>query len=161
MAGAVTNEHGDGGTPEVFRLMRERGVALCPTLAAGHAVSQYRGWRPGTDPEPERLRLKRASFRAALNAGVPICFGSDVGVFAHGDNARELELMVEYGMPAIDALRSATAVNARVLRLPDRGRVAPGLLADLVAVTGDPTRDISAARAVRLVMLHGRLVRQD
>jgi imidazolonepropionase-like amidohydrolase len=161
MAGAVTIEHGDGGTPEVFRLMREHGVALCPTLAAGHAVSQYRGWRPGVDPEPARVQAARASFRAAMEAGVDICFGSDVGVFPHGDNARELELMVAYGMPAIDALRSATSVNARVLRLPDRGRVRPGLLADLVAVAGDPARDISAARAVRLVMLNGRLVRQD
>ena len=161
LAGVVTIEHGDGGTPEVFRMMAERGIALCPTLAAGHAVSQYRGWRPGVDPEPARVAAKRASFRAALDAGVTICFGSDVGVFAHGDNARELELMVEYGMRPLDALRSATSVNGRVLRLPDRGAVRAGLLADLVAVAGDPAADVSAMRAVRMVMLNGRVVRED
>jgi len=159
-AGVLTIEHGDGGTPEVFRLMAERGVALCPTLAAGDAVSQYAGWRKGVDPEPARVVAKRASFRAALAAGVPICFGGDVGVYAHGDNVRELELMVDYGMPTVDALRAATSGNAGILLLPDRGRVAPGLLADLIAVDGDPTRDLSALRNVRLIMKDGVVVRE-
>jgi imidazolonepropionase-like amidohydrolase len=154
LAGFDTIEHGDGGTPEVFRLMAERGVALCPTLAASEAIAGYRGWKPG-DPEPERIRESRESFQAALAAGVTICAGSDVGVFDHGDNARELELMVAYGMPPLDVLHAATAGNADVFRLDDRGRVAPGLLADLVAVEGDPTADVSALRNVSLVMKGG------
>jgi imidazolonepropionase-like amidohydrolase len=159
MAGVRTIDHGDGGTAETFALMVEHGVALCPTLAAGDAIAQYGGWRKGVDPEPARIAAKRESFRRALDAGVDLCFGGDVGVYPHGDNARELEMMVDYGMSAADVLRVATEGNARIFGLDDRGRVAPGLLADLVAVGGDPSTDISALRQVELVMKGGAIVR--
>jgi len=159
LAGVTTIEHGDGGTPEVFRLMAERGVGLCPTLAASEAVEGYRGWRKGVDPEPARIAAKRRSFQAALAAGVPLCFGGDVGVFPHGDNVRELELMVNYGMTPQAALTSATSGNASLFGL-DReiGTVASGMRADLIAVSGDPTADITALRRVVMVMQNGRLV---
>jgi imidazolonepropionase-like amidohydrolase len=155
-AGVTTIEHGDGGTAEVFQMMRARGVALCPTLAAAEAYAIYFSqYVPGRTPEPDRLKEKWTSFRLALDAGVPICFGGDVGVFAHGKNVRELELMVAHGMTPLAALKAATSGNAQILQLRDRGRIAPGLLADLVAVEGDPTQEIGALWKVQAVWKGG------
>jgi imidazolonepropionase-like amidohydrolase len=160
VAGADTIEHGNGGTPEIFRLMRERNVAFCPTLAATDAISRYRGWN-GQAPEPAGVTEKRASFAAALAARVPMCMGGDVGVYAHGDNVREMELMAAYGMARADVLIAATSGNARFFGLSGKlGSIKPGLLADLVAVEGDPTAGLSALRAIRLVMKDGRIVRE-
>jgi imidazolonepropionase-like amidohydrolase len=161
LAGVDTIEHGNEGNVEVFRLMRERGTGYCPTLAASDAIARYSGWN-GAAPEPESIRLKRASFAAALAAGVTMCMGGDVGVFPHGDNASEMELMAAWGMRPADVLIAATSGHARLFQLADRlGSVRAGLLADLIAVDGDPTRDVRAVRSVRLVMKGGVIVRAE
>jgi imidazolonepropionase-like amidohydrolase len=159
LAGVQTIEHGDGGTAEVFSLMAERGVALCPTIAAGDAVTRYQGW-DGSEPAPERIRQKRESIRLALASGVTVCNGSDAGVFAHGKNAREIELMVAYGLPPLDALKAATSGNAAMLGLDDRGVIAAGKRADVVAVAGDPSNDIEALNRPIFVMKSGRVYRR-
>ena len=157
-AGVTTIEHGDNGTEEVFKIMKEKGVALCPTLAAGDAISQYRGWRKGIDPEPERISTKKKTFALALKAGVTICMGGDVGVYTHGDNAREMELMVEYGMKPTEVLQSATSVNATVFGYADKiGSIKKGMLADLITVEGDPSIDIKNIRKIKMVMKDGKV----
>jgi imidazolonepropionase-like amidohydrolase len=145
----------------VWKLMVEKQVAYCPTLAAPEATAQYAGWKKGVDPEPARLARKRETFKAALASGVKMCFGGDVGVYPHGDNVRELELMVQWGMTPLAATIAATSGNATTFHLDDRvGRVREGLLADLIAVDGDPTKDIGALRRVKFVMKNGRVYKQ-
>ncbi len=154
-AGVDTIEHGDGGTPEIFASMAAKGIALCPTIAAGDAIARYRGWN-GAEPAPPGVLEGRKSFQMALKAGVPMCMGGDVGVYAHGENAREMELMAAARMKPADVLIAATWGNARFLHLSDKlGAVKPGLLADLIAVEGDPTANISAVRRIRMVMKGG------
>lgn len=162
MAGAETIEHGDGATDEIYKLMKEKNVSLCPTLSAGDAISRYAGWNKGVDPEPERVASKRRSFKAALDAGVTICFGGDVGVYPHGDNVRELEMMVDYGMSTMDVLRAATSGNAQIFHLSDSvGRLQTGLRADLISVEGDPSSNISVLRNMRWVVKSGVTYRSE
>ena len=157
-AGVDTIEHGYGGTPEIFAAMATKMIALCPTLAASDAIAHYRGWQD-REPAPAAVALNRQSFRMAMKAGVPICMGGDVGVFTHGQNARELELMVAAGMTPTDALIAATWGNARWLHVSDRlGAIKPGLLADLVAVDGDPTVNIGVVRRIRMVIKGGAVI---
>ncbi|MCK0108740.1 amidohydrolase family protein [Flavobacteriaceae bacterium S0825] len=155
LGGVETIEHGDGGTAEIFKLMKDNGVGFCATIAAGDAITQYNGWEKGKEPEPARITQKRKSFKLALDSGVDIVFGGDVGVFTHGENYRELELMVEYGMDPLKTLQSATSLNARIFHLENLGNVKKGFLADLIAVDGNPTKDIKAMQNVLFVMKDG------
>jgi imidazolonepropionase-like amidohydrolase len=155
LGGVETIEHGDGATPEIFKLMKDNGVGFCATLAAGDAILQYKGWDKEKDPEPSRIVQKKKSFKLAIESGVDIVFGGDVGVFTHGENYRELELMVKYGMSATKVLQSATSVNARIFHLDNLGQLKKNFLADIIAVDGDPTKDISVMRNVSFVMKDG------
>ena len=156
-AGADTIEHGFAGTAEIFKAMAAKHVALCPTIAASEAYGRYFQHWDGKEPAPESVQQNRRSLREAIAAGVPICMGGDVGVYTHGSNWLEMDAMQRAGMPAAQVMIAATSGNARIFRLTDRGAVKPGLLADLVAVEGDPTRDVNAVRKVRLVMKGGQV----
>lgn len=157
LSGVETIEHGDHATAETFRMMKDNNVAFCPTLAAGDAIEVYNGWKKGSNAEPGSILEKKESFRLALLAGVTIVFGGDVGVYTHGENYREMELMVEYGMTPISVLQAATATNAKVFHLDTIGQIRKGFLVDIIAVPGDPTTDITRMRNVSLVMKDGKL----
>ena len=156
LAGAVTIEHGDFLDEEIGKLMKEHQVIFMPTIAAVDKITQYRGWKKGIDPDPENVVRKKLSFKAALASGVTIGMGGDVGVFPHGDNVMEMELMAEFGMPNLDILKAATSVNARAMNWQDKlGHIKEGFLADLVVVKGNPLENISQIREVKFVMKDG------
>lgn len=159
LAGVATIEHGDDLDEEIAALMKQHNVALCPTLGAVEAISAYGGWRKGEQADPERVLRKKEALALALKMGVTILFGGDVGVFSHGDNVYEMELMNEYGMSTLSCLRAATSVNAHFFGLGKTvGRISPGMVADLMVVKGDPTKNISDLRAVSLVIQNGKKV---
>ena len=141
--------------------MKKHNVALCPTLAAGDAIEQYQGWKKGVDSDPARIVKKKKSFKLVLEAGVTIVAGGDVGVFPHGDNVRELEMMVQYGMNPLSVLQSVTSVNAKAFGYENSiGQIKNGLLADLIVVDGDPVKNISNLRKISLVIKDGTIFKQ-
>jgi imidazolonepropionase-like amidohydrolase len=162
LAGAETIEHGDHMDAETGRLMKEHGVTYFPTLAASEKVTQYRGWKKGVDPEPKNITEKKQSFKAAMESGVTIGMGGDVGVYPHGENVIEMELMVEYGMKPMDVLKAATSINAKALHMDKQvGILKPGMLADIIILGGDPSIQISVIRQVKFVMKDGVVYRQE
>lgn len=162
LAGVDTIEHGYGGSDATFKLMAQKGVVFFPTLTAVESTSTYfGGYVAGQTPPTAAMQNAQRAFKLAIKNGVVIGMGSDVGVFKHGDNARELVWLVREGMTPVQALLAATAVDAKVLgRAHDLGQLKPGYLADIVAVTGDPTQAIEATKAVVFVMKGGQVVRR-
>jgi len=158
LAGVKVIEHGDGGTTEIFELMKKNNVALCPTLAATYSIAKYNGWVPGKSITPKKMIDKVNSFKLALKNGVTIVAGGDIGVFKHGNNALELELMVKYGMAPIDVLKSATSISAKVLEMSKVGVIKVGNFADLVAIQGNPLKNISDLRKIKMVIKNGKIV---
>jgi imidazolonepropionase-like amidohydrolase len=162
LAGAETIEHGDFIDVETGKLMKEHNVTFIPTISAVDAISQYRGWKKGVTEPPANVINKRKSFKEAIASGVTIGMGGDVGVFPHGENASEMELMVEYGLPVMDALKAATSINARAFHLDDKlGSLKQGFLADVVVVSGDPSKNISDVKKVKFVMKDGVVYRKE
>jgi imidazolonepropionase-like amidohydrolase len=162
LAGATTIEHGDDLDESTAQLMKQYGAVYIPTLAATESTSQYKGWKKGVEPEPAAVINKRRAFKIAMDQGVIIGMGGDVGVFAHGNNVLEMELMVNYGMKPIDVLKAATSINAKAFQLDSAfGKIAAGMKADIAIFSGDPSKNISDCRNVLMVMKDGVIYRQE
>lgn len=155
LAGVSTIEHGSEATGEIYELMKQHKVALCPTLAATYSINTYGDWDGKSLPEPQEITEKRESFKNALKHNVTIIAGGDVGVFPHGKNALELVLMAEYGMSNIDVLKAATSSNAKWISLDPVGNLKKDYLADIIVVDGDPSEEISKLYDVDFVMKDG------
>jgi imidazolonepropionase-like amidohydrolase len=162
LAGVDTIEHGFNGTEATFRLMAEKHIAFMPTLTASEAYGIYfEHYVPGTSEPTEEMQQAAHAFELARKAGVAIGCGSDVGVFKHGENWRELAWMVRDGMTPAEALTAATATDASVIGMGKQlGELHPGMLADVIAVVGDPTQNIEATKDVRLVIKNGVVYRR-
>ena len=165
-AGVTSIEHGSILDDEAVRLMKEHGTYLVPTLLAGYTVDSMA--RAGALPPAVAAKAMaiaprmQQSFRLALAGGVRIALGTDAGVMRHGTNAREFELMVKYGMPPMQAIQAGTLVGATLLgREADVGSLVPGKYADIVAVRGDPLKDITLLQHVDFVMKSGSVVKQN
>jgi imidazolonepropionase-like amidohydrolase len=167
LAGITTIEHGTLMTEEVMDLMKQKGTYHVPTIIAGRSAAEYAKipgyYHPLVVPKALEIGSKiQENFGKAYKRGVKIAFGTDAGVFPHGDNAREFGYMVEGGMPAIDALLSAMQVNATILGMGDKvGSVEKGKLADLVAVDEDPTKNIATMTKVTFVMKDGVVYKNE
>jgi imidazolonepropionase-like amidohydrolase len=162
LAGARTIEHGDFMDAETATLLKENNVTFIPTISAVEMITQYRGWKKGIEPDPANVINKKKSFLAAMNNGVAIGMGGDVGVFPHGKNSLEMELMVEYGMAPLDVLKAATSVNAKAFGIDKMaGFIREGIRADIAVFSGNPVEDISALRNVRFVMKDGVIYRNE
>jgi imidazolonepropionase-like amidohydrolase len=151
-AGVNTIEHGDGMTDSLLDVLAARGVAWVPTVTVSHYVAGPRG-----GPWGAMVEHQRRAFARALRRGVTIVFGTDAGGFPWTEinQAQEFAYYVQYGMTPMQAIQSATSRAAELLGQPDLGAVAPGMYADLVAVAGDPLRDITELQRVRFVMKAG------
>jgi imidazolonepropionase-like amidohydrolase len=167
LAGITTIEHGTLMTDEVMELMKQKGTYHVPTIIAGRSAAEYAKipgyYHPLVVPKALEIGSRiQENFSKAYKKGVKIAFGTDAGVFPHGDNAKEFGYMVEGGMPAIEALLCAMQINANILGMGDKiGSIEAGKMADIVAVAGDPTKDVATMLSVKFVMKDGVIYKSE